>query len=103
MCTSDIKELQPGQGCMAVIVNSQVKMVSEMIAHAAENALFLEMDRSNLVATIDHLNKFLVADDVAMKIADAAVLGLWGPQAKSLLAVADLPDFHFMMRDGVAI
>jgi tRNA-modifying protein YgfZ len=51
MCTNDIKKLQPGQGCMAAIVNRQGKMVAEMIAHAAENALFLEMDRSNLLPT----------------------------------------------------
>jgi len=103
MCTNDIKKLQPGQGCMAAIVNRQGKMVAELIAHAAENALLLEMDRSNLIPTIDHLNKFIVADDVAMKVSDAAVLGLGGPRAQSLLAIRDLPDFHFMMRDGVVV
>src|SRR5579862_42768 len=103
MCTNDIKKLQPGQGCMAAIVNRQGKMVAEMIAHAAQNAIFLEMDRSNLVATIDHLSKFLVADDVALHVSDAAVLGIGGPQAQTLLGVQDLPDFHFMMRDGVAL
>jgi len=103
MCTNDIKKLQAGQGCMAAIVNRQGKMVAEMIAHAAENALFLEMERSNLLPTIDHLNKFLVADDVTLRVSDAAVLGLWGPRAQALLAVKDLPDFHFAMRDGVAI
>jgi len=103
MCTNDIKKLQPGQGCMAAVVNRQGKMVAEMIAHAAENALFLEMDRSNLIPTIDHLSKFLVADDVTLRVSDAAVLGLLGPRAQALLAVKDLPDFHFLMRDGVAI
>ena len=103
MCTNDIKKLQPGQGCMAAIVNRQGKMVAEMIAHAAENALFLEMDRSNLIPTIDHLSKFLVADDVTLRVSDAAVLGFWGPRAQALLDVKDLPDFHFLMRDGVAI
>jgi folate-binding protein YgfZ len=100
MCTNDIKKLQPGQGCMAAIVNRQGKMVSEMIAYAAENALLLEMDRSNLQPTIDHLNRFLVADDVALRISDAAVVGLWGPQAKDLLGLRDLPDFHFQMRES---
>ena len=100
MCTNDIKKLQPGQGCMAAIVNRQGKMVAEMIAYAAENALLLEMDRSNLQPTIDHLSRFLVADDVALKISDAAVVGLWGPRAKALLGLRDLPDFHFQMRDS---
>jgi folate-binding protein YgfZ len=103
MCTNDIKKLLPGQGCMAAIVNRQGKMVAEMIVQATENALLLEMERSNLIPTIEHLQKFLVADDVALKVSDAAVLGLSGPRAQSLLNVRDLPDFHFMMRDGVVV
>ena len=103
MCTNDIKKLQPGQGCMAAIVNRQGKMVAEMIALAAENALLLEVDRSNLQPAMDHLSRFLVADDVKMQISDAAVLGLWGPRAQSLLGVRDLPDFHLAMREGSAV
>jgi folate-binding protein YgfZ len=99
MCTQEIKKLQPGQGTMAAIVNRQGKMVAEMVCYAAENALLLEMDRSNLQPTIDHLHKFLVADDVTMKISDASVIGLWGRRAQLLLGVKDLPDFHFQMRD----
>ncbi len=100
MCTNDIKKLQPGQGCMAAIVNRQGKMVAEMIAYAAENALLLEMDRSNLQPTIDHLSRFLVADDVALKISDAAVVAVCGPRASLLLGLRDLPDFHFPMRES---
>lgn len=99
MCTNDIKKLQPGQGCMAAIVNRQGKMVAEMIAYAAENALLLEMDRPNLQPTIDHLNRFLVADDVKMQVSDAAVVGLWGPRSQALLGMKDLPEFHFLMRE----
>jgi folate-binding protein YgfZ len=103
MCTNDIKKLQAGQGCMAAIVNRQGKMVAEMIAVAAENALLLEMDRSNLQPTLDHLSRFLVADDVKMQISDAAVLGLWGPRAQALLGVRDLPEFHVVMREATAV
>jgi len=103
MCTNEIKKLQPGEGCLAAIVNRQGKMVAEMIALVSENAILLEMDRSNLIPTIDHLSKFLVADDVAMRVSDAAVLGLWGPQARGLLGGGDLKDYHFIMRDGIAV
>ena len=103
MCTNDIKKLQTGQGCMAAIVNRQGKMVAEMIVLAAENALLLELDRSNLQPAIDHLSRFLVADDVKMTISDAAVLGLWGPRAQGLLGVRDLPDFNLVMREGTAV
>jgi tRNA-modifying protein YgfZ len=99
MCTNDIKKLQPGQGCMAAVVNRQGKMVAEMIVYAAENVLLLEMDRSNLQPTIDHLSRFLVADDVKLRISDAAVVGLWGRRAPLLLGLRDMADFHFQMRE----
>ncbi len=103
MCTNDIKKLKPGQGCMAAIVTRQGKMVAEMIAYAAENALLLEMDRSNLQPTIDSLGRFLVADDVTMKVSDAAVVGVWGPKARALLGIPDLGDFNFLLRESVLV
>lgn len=103
MCTNDIKKLQPGQGCMAAIVNRQGKMVAEMIVHVTENALLLQVDRSNLQKTIDALSKFLVADDVTLKIADIAVIGIYGPHARALLGAGDLPDFHGIPRDGALL
>jgi folate-binding protein YgfZ len=103
MCTNDIKRLQPGQGCMAAIVNRQGKMVAEMIVHAAENALLLQMDRSNLEAAREALGRFVVADDVAMKVSDAAVLGVRGPRARAVLALPELPDFHGVVRAGVLV
>jgi folate-binding protein YgfZ len=99
MCTNDIKKLQPGQGCMAAIVTRQGKMVAELIAYVTENALLLEMDRQNLQPAIDHLTRFLVADDVHLSISTAAVVGLWGPRTRTELGAPDLADFHFVMRE----
>jgi folate-binding protein YgfZ len=103
MCTNDIKKLQPGQGCMAAIVNRQGRMVAEMIVHVAESALLLQVDRSILRHTIDALSKFLIADDVTLKIADIAVFGIYGPRARTLLGSGDLPDFHGILRDGALL
>jgi folate-binding protein YgfZ len=103
MCTNDIKKLKPGQGCVAALVTRQGKMSAEMTVYAAENALLLEMDRSLLQPTMDALARFLVADDVAMKIADASVVGIWGPRSRSLVGAPDLADFHFFMREGIVI
>jgi len=103
MCTNDIKKLQPGQGCMAAVVNRQGKMVAEMIVHATENALLLQMDRSNLENTMIALARFIVADDVQMKVSDAAVLGVRGPGSRAVLAAPELADFHGVMRAGVFV
>ncbi|HEX7897205.1 MAG TPA: hypothetical protein VF950_05570 [Planctomycetota bacterium] len=100
MCTNEIKKLAPGQGCLAAVVNRQGKMVADIVAHATANALLLETDRANAAALIDHLNRFVVADDVALKLSDAAVIGLYGPSAGALLGMSASPPYQGQMREG---
>jgi folate-binding protein YgfZ len=104
MCTNDIRKLAPGQGCLAAVVNRQGKMVAELAVYAGEHSLLLEVDRSNLEPTIEALGKFIVADDVSMKPADMAILGLYGPGARALLEAPSLAPFHTYRRSvhGVA-
>jgi folate-binding protein YgfZ len=97
MCTNDIKNLKAGEGCMAAVVNRQGKMVSEMVVRATESSLLIEVDRSNLQGTIDALQKFVVADDVAFRPTDVAVLGLYGPQAVR----DETPPWSHVAREGV--
>jgi folate-binding protein YgfZ len=78
MCTNDIKSLAPGRGCRAAVVNRQGKMVAELAVLASVDALHAIVERSNLQPTIDHLSKFLVADDVSMSRSDLRAVGLYG-------------------------
>jgi folate-binding protein YgfZ len=103
MCTNEIKKLAPGQGCLAAIVNRQGKMVGDVAVHATENALLLQTERVNAAAVVEHMNRFLVADDVALKVSDAAVIGLYGPSAAALLGMPPAPPYHGQVRDGVLV
>jgi len=78
MCTNEIKKLAPGQGCRAAVVNRQGKMVADLAVLATADDLLLILERSNLQPTIDHLQKFIVADDVTMTPADLRAVGLYG-------------------------
>jgi folate-binding Fe-S cluster repair protein YgfZ len=91
MCTNEIKKLKPGDGVLAAVVNRQGKMVGDIAVHAAENALLLETDRANAPALIEHLNRFVVADDVALRVSDASVVGVYGPSTSALLGAASSP------------
>lgn len=94
MCTNDIKQLQPGQGCRAAVVNRQGKMVADLAVLAATDALLLVVERSNLRPTIDALSRFLVADDVNMEASDLAVVGVYAtPPPPGLPTLAD-PSLH---------
>lgn len=103
MCTNDIKKLQPGQGCMAAVINRQGKMVASMTVRATEESLLLEVDRSSAQATIDALSRFLVADDVKFRILDWAGLGVYGSKTREILEPGDLPEFHFIWRDSALL
>lgn len=83
MCTNDIKKLPPGGSCVAAVVNRQGKMVAEVIVWATADALRLVVDRANAQPMIDHLQKFIIADDVTLRLSEDAVVGVYG---------GDLPD-----------
>ena len=103
MCTNEIKKLAPGQGCLAAVVNRQGKIVGDVAVHVTETALLLETARENAAGLLEHLSRFLVADDVALKVSDAAVIGLYGPSAAALLGMSPAPPYHGAMRDGVLV
>lgn len=96
MCTHDIKKLQPGHGTMAAVVQRQGKMVAEIVVRATDHALLLEIERSNLQPAIDHLSRYVVADDVAIKPADLRILGLYGPASADIIGAGGMADFHFV-------
>ena len=103
MCTNDVKALKPGQGCMAAVVNRQGKMIAEIVVRAVENALLLEVDRSNLQAATEALRKFVVADDVAFTASEAAVAGVYGPGAGGFLQAGPLAEFDTVRRGEVLV
>jgi folate-binding protein YgfZ len=92
MCTNDIKKLQPGQSCMAAVVNRQGKLVADITALATAEALLLLVERSNLQGTIDALSKFLVADDVQLEPAAIALVGVYGPDVQLPSGIPTVPD-----------
>lgn len=103
MCTNDVKGLAAGQGCLAAVVNRQGKMVAEIVIRAAENALLLEVDRSNLEAAKEALLKFVVVDDVALRTTGLRVFGVFGPRARERAGGEPFPFFSFTARDGALV
>ncbi len=81
--TNNIKDLQPGTGCYAAMVNAKAKMVADLHVHALADELLLDLEPGTGAPITERLNKFIVADDV--QIVDAAphygLLSLQGPRA----------------------
>jgi aminomethyltransferase len=103
MCTNDIKKLQPGQGCMAAIVNRQGKMVAETVVRALDELLLVESSRKELPGIVEALSKFLVADRVEMSVGDWAGLGIYGGKVEDILELKGLKPFDFVVRNEAPI
>jgi len=64
--TNNIKDLQPSQGCISLLLNPQGRILAEIETRAESARLFCvsyEMIRERLVETLD---KFIIMDDVTL-------------------------------------
>lgn len=112
MISNDVKALQPGQGCAAVLLTEQGRLVADLRVYATESAVLLDVDARIAAKTTAALERFIIADDV--EVADLAArqttIMVKGPEAgKALnaLGLDDLPehDLHHSEAtlNGVAV
>jgi aminomethyltransferase len=86
--TNNIKDLQPGQGSVSLLLNPQGRILAEIETHAQTDKLFCfsyAMVREKLIETLD---KFIIMDDVTLTddTGRYGTLALEGPAAASLVA-----------------
>ena len=99
--TNNVKDLQPSQGNLSLLLNPQGRILAEIETHAQTDVLFCishAMIRERLIETLD---KFIIMDDVTLTddTPRYATLALEGPAAAKLLQemagidLSTLPDF----------
>jgi folate-binding protein YgfZ len=82
MCSNDIKNLKPGMLTYALILTDHAHVIADLYAWADDDALYLDVDRGRWPTTRQHLEKFLVADDVEMEEQEeSAIIDVVGPKA----------------------
>jgi folate-binding protein YgfZ len=86
--TNNVKDLQPGQGCYAAVVNNKGKMQGDFYIHALAEELLLDFEPGLTGAMAERLNKYIIADDVRWVDVNPhyGLLSVQGPQAVALLA-----------------
>jgi folate-binding protein YgfZ len=97
MLSNDVKKLAPGEGIHAAILDVQGKLQADTRLLCLAEAFLLELWEPLRDKIVEHLNRYLVADDV--EIADLTgaytVISLQGPKSNLLLREifpnADLP------------
>ena len=96
MVTNSIQAMEPGQGSYSFLLNAQGRIQGELTAFAETHRLLLEVDRAELERVRAWLDRYIIMDDVELRVAEEMRAGLQvtGPEAVGLLqqiGVASLP------------
>jgi folate-binding protein YgfZ len=83
MTTNQVQTLQPGEGCYAFFLNPQGRILGDVNLFCRESDFLLDTEPETREPLFQHLDKFIIADDVALEDATdrIATLALEGPQA----------------------
>ena len=88
MLTRDIANLAAGQAVYALALTRQGRIVSDLFALAFEEHFWLDLPAEAAAETLEHLQRFIVADDVSLESAGANAwqrFTLEGPGAEAAL------------------
>lgn len=103
MSTNDIKNLQPGKGMYAFFLDTKGRILVDTYIYNFGESLLLDTEPETGGKLRDHLNKYIIADDVHLRgeTAEWTAIGLEGPA--SIAAAVELgvsvPDTEYAIRD----
>ena len=88
MCTTDVKSLEPGKLAGTLFLTEHAHVIADGFIYAfPEQFLWLEIERLRWPLIREHLNRFLVADDVELEELDApSLLDVEGPASRDAVA-----------------
>ena len=88
MTTNHVEQLAPGGGCYAFFLDAQGHILGDVNLLAFEDHHLLDTEPETAARLRDHLERYIIADDVTLEdqTASVATLALEGPKAPELLA-----------------
>ena len=86
-CTNDVNKLRPGEGCEAFVTDVKGRILGHILISAAEDALWIDSVAGTNEVLVDHLDKYLIIEDVQVhdRTAESGSLCLVGPHADAWL------------------
>jgi folate-binding protein YgfZ len=110
MCSADVKKLTPGRLVRALFLTERAHIVADSFLYALEEFLMLELDRRRWPFLRQHLERFLVADDVELEELDGlALLDVEGPASTEPVMrifgehVQSLEPWHHLAHNDVRV
>ncbi|MEO6192778.1 MAG: glycine cleavage T C-terminal barrel domain-containing protein [Thermoanaerobaculia bacterium] len=90
--TCDVKALVPGEGAYGFLTNPQGRILSDLVAMAHADRLWLLLPPGQEEGVAKHLQKYILADRVEVRpLSDMQPITLIGPGAAAALGDAELP------------
>ena len=93
MTTNHVEQMKPGDGLYAFFLNAQGRILADAYILCFEDHLLLDTEPETRLPLFEHLDHFIIADDVTLEdITDQTVcLAVEGPNALSIAGAAGFP------------
>jgi tRNA-modifying protein YgfZ len=93
MSTNHVQNLAEGEGLYTFFLNAQGRVLADAHLFSLPEYLLLDVEPSARQPLFEHLDKFIIADDVTIEdvTAHLATIGVDGPTADEVLQSAGLP------------
>lgn len=84
MTTNHVEQMQPGDSLYAFFLNAQGRILADAWIYCAENHLLLDTEPETRQKLYEHLDRFIIADDVALEdvTEQTAEIAVEGPQSE---------------------
>jgi aminomethyltransferase len=94
MSTNHVQALQPGECCPAFFLNAQGRILADAWIVCREHSLLLDTGRSTKDKLLAHLDKYIIADDVALEDVTEriSVIAVEGPAAEAFAGAFPISD-----------
>ena len=69
MTTNDVQNLKPGDACYAFFLNAQGRILADVNILCFEDHFLLDTEPETARKVFEHLDKFIIADDVTLEAA----------------------------------
>jgi folate-binding protein YgfZ len=93
MTTNHIQQLTPGTGCYAYFLSAQGRILSDVNVLCREDHFLLDTEPETVTKLYEHLDKFIIADDVALEdlTERLAAIAIEGPRSEDVLRTMNAP------------
>ena len=93
MTTNHIQQLTPGTGCYAFFLTAQGRILADVNVLCRHDSFLLDTEPETLQKLLEHLDEFIIADDVTLEdvTLKLATIAVEAPKSPDVLAAAGAP------------